>query len=307
MPFCFPCCHRGPSSFVCDPLLNEEAMAAHVENLQDRINEDMNLESRNRFDETSLYHALDSGHIQCMELLLRSGAEVHARNGMGQEKAFTLAARNCNLAALRILRQFGAVMDDDEEINELQTAALQCQDDGKHTVEPVYAKELSPKDAENEFQARVYATTGTANQQVGLRLLTKASEALTKSSDSIDETVHHLNSIAKTMQALKPQDEIEGQLISQLIILHEQSMLWLGKAIRTQRVDFVNAYMNAASKLLTRHHETLATLMKYRRGGEQRVHVEHVHIHEGAQAIVGNVGTGGGLNQKFEEGPHAKM
>ena len=47
--------------------------------------------------------------------------------------------------------------------------------------------------------------------------------------------------------------------------------------------------------------------MKYRRGGEQRVHVERVHVHEVAQAIVGNVGTGGGLNQKFEEGPHAKV
>lgn len=68
-----------------------------------------------------------------------------------------------------------------------------------------------------------------------------------------------------------------------------------------------NVYLNGASKLLTRHHETLDALLKYRRKGEQRVHVEHVHIHGGGQAIVGNVTTGGGFNKKFEEGPHAKV
>lgn len=84
-------------------------------------------------------------------------------------------------------------------------------------------------------------------------------------------------------------------------------MDWLGRAHRTERVDFANVYLNGASKLLTRHHETLEALLKYRRKGEQRVHVEHVHVHGGGQAIVGNVTTGGGLNNKVEEGPHAKV
>ena len=30
-------------------------------------------------------------------------------------------------------------------------------------------------------------------------------------------------------------------------------------------------------------------LLKYRRRGEQRVHVEHVHVHNGGKAIVGNI------------------
>lgn len=33
-----------------------------------------------------------------------------------------------------------------------------------------------------------------------------------------------------------------------------------------------------ASKLLASHHENLTSLLKYRRGGEQRVHVEYVHV-----------------------------
>lgn len=70
------------------------------------------------------------------------------------------------------------------------------------------------------------------------------------------------------MQSLEPRDEIEGQLLAQLAVLHQHSMSWLGRAMRTEKVNFANVYLNGASKLLTRHHETLATLMKYRRGGE---------------------------------------
>lgn len=39
-------------------------------------------------------------------------------------------------------------------------------------------------------------------------------------------------------------------------------MEWLGKAMRAERPDFANIYVNGASKLLTRHHETLDTLLK---------------------------------------------
>jgi hypothetical protein len=84
-------------------------------------------------------------------------------------------------------------------------------------------------------------------------------------------------------------------------------MDWLGRAMLTERVDFANVYLNGASKLLTRHHETLEVLLKYRRKGEQRVYVEHVHVHSGGQAIVGNVTTGSGMKSIIEEGPHAKV
>ncbi len=42
----------------------------------------------------------------------------------------------------------------------------------------------------------------------------------------------------------------------------------------------------------------MEALRKYRNGGEQKVTVEHVNVHEGGQAIVGNVQGGGGANDK---------
>jgi hypothetical protein len=41
-------------------------------------------------------------------------------------------------------------------------------------------------------------------------------------------------------------------------------------------------------------------------GAQQTVKVEHVHVHEGGQAIVGNVETGGGA-QKSKDQAHAEL
>jgi hypothetical protein len=49
-------------------------------------------------------------------------------------------------------------------------------------------------------------------------------------------------------------------------------------------------------------------LNRHRGKGHQKVTVEHVHVHEGGQAIVGNVSTrsgGRGGEQKTEEQSHA--
>jgi hypothetical protein len=157
------------------------------------------------------------------------------------------------------------------------------------------------------YESSLMESTGCADLHVGLNFLSKLSNALISAKANNKEIAQHLNTLAQTIQTLAPQDQFEAQLIAQLIILHEQSMDWLGRANRTERVDFANVYLNGASKLLTRHHETLDALLKYRRKGEQRVHVKHVHVHGGGQAVVGNIVTGGGMKQQFEEGPHAKV
>jgi len=48
----------------------------------------------------------------------------------------------------------------------------------------------------------------------------------------------------------------------------------------------------------------LESLNRHRGKGQQRVTVEHVHVHEGGQAIVGNI-EGGGVAAKSKEQPHA--
>jgi hypothetical protein len=174
-------------------------------------------------------------------------------------------------------------------------------------VRPIYEKNLSFKDAKDEFYARLYAATGSANYEVGISLLSGACEATAKKTESLEDLVNHLNIIAKMIQELEPRDGVEGQLLVQLIVLHQQSMSWLGSAMRTERVDFANTYLNGASKLLARHHETLEALINYRRRSEQRVYVEHVNVNDGGKAIIGDVFSGREVSKKIEEGPHAKV
>lgn len=49
----------------------------------------------------------------------------------------------------------------------------------------------------------------------------------------------------------------------------------------------VEFYMKSALKLLRLHNETLEAVSRYRRGGEQKVIVQHVNVNNGSQAIVG--------------------
>jgi hypothetical protein len=54
----------------------------------------------------------------------------------------------------------------------------------------------------------------------------------------------------------------------------------------------------ALNKLLRTFSIQMETLKRYRTGGEQKVTVQHVSVSDNAQAIVGNVSTGGGGDKK---------
>lgn len=152
------------------------------------------------------------------------------------------------------------------------------EEEGNENLELAIDESLESHEASDLMDFHIMEVTGAANKLVGLQLIKNVAKATVSSNIQGKELVQQLNIAAKFMQALAPQDEYEGQLVVQLVVLHEQAMTWLGRAMRTERPDFANIYLNGASKLLTRHHETLEALLKYRRKGEQRVHVEHVHI-----------------------------
>ena len=66
--------------------------------------------------------------------------------------------------------------------------------------------------------------------------------------------------------------------------------------------------LNQANKLSRTHAALLEAFNRHRGKGQQKVTVEHVHVHSGGQAIVGNVnGPGGGDATRSEGQPHAKQ
>ncbi len=110
-----------------------------------------------------------------------------------------------------------------------------------------------------------------------------------------------LNRTMAILSGIQPQDEIEAMLAVQMIGVHNMAMDYMGKATRTDRVDFMGTYMNGATKSLRTFAAQMEALKKYRTGGQQKMIVEHVHVNEGGQAIVGTVNQGGGGKNKNNE------
>jgi hypothetical protein len=66
--------------------------------------------------------------------------------------------------------------------------------------------------------------------------------------------------------------------------------------------------VNGLTKLTRTYAAQMEALKRYRSGGEQKMTVQHVHVAEGGQAIVGNVNApaeGVGARKKKEGQPHA--
>ena len=115
---------------------------------------------------------------------------------------------------------------------------------------------------------------------------------LTQSGGELSEV--RLNQTLALIRGIAPQDPVEAMLAAQMSAVHTAT---LNYARRTANADtFMESEM--AEKAFNRLSRTfiaqMDALKKYRTGGEQKMTVEHVHVHEGGQAIVGNVQGGRG-------------
>jgi hypothetical protein len=107
---------------------------------------------------------------------------------------------------------------------------------------------------------------------------------------------------------IHPRDELEGMMAAQLIAAHSAAMECYRRAmIGEQTFEGRRENLNQANKLTRSFAALLDALNRHRGKGQQKVTVEHVHVHSGGQAIVGAVETpGGGASSKVEEQRHAK-
>ena len=108
---------------------------------------------------------------------------------------------------------------------------------------------------------------------------------------------------------IHPGDELEGMMAAQLIASHSAAMECYRKAmLPEQSFEGRREALNQANKLSRSFATLLETLNRYRGKGQQKVTVEHVHVHAGGQAVVGAVSTPrGGIASKDEEQRHAKQ
>jgi hypothetical protein len=87
---------------------------------------------------------------------------------------------------------------------------------------------------------------------------------------------------------IHPIGELEGMLAAQLIACHNAAMECYRRAMNSQ-LPARDYHLNQANKLSRTYAALLESLNKHRGKGQQKVTVEHVHVHQGGQAIVGHV------------------
>jgi len=126
----------------------------------------------------------------------------------------------------------------------------------------------------------------------------------TKNSDEEERKTLFSATVAGLI-GIGPKDEFEGMLAAQLVACHNASMECYRRAmIGEQTFEGRRENLGQANRLSRTYATLLEALNRHRGKGQQKVTVEHVHVHEGGQAIVGNV-EGGGIRTKSENQPHA--
>jgi hypothetical protein len=90
-------------------------------------------------------------------------------------------------------------------------------------------------------------------------------------------------------------NSLEKMLAHQMALAHAASFKLMDKALGHRDSVEQARLTNAATRLMATFQQGLLTLQKLRTGGNQTVTVQHVHVGEGGQAVIGNVQAGGGM------------
>jgi hypothetical protein len=104
-----------------------------------------------------------------------------------------------------------------------------------------------------------------------------------------------IQSALALMLDIAPQGGIEGMIATQMVAIHGVAMdlLASGGTRSAHSIEVADVRLKHAERLMRLFGLHMETLNRHRgkAPSEQKVTVEHVHVHEGGQAIVGNVTT----------------
>ena len=118
-----------------------------------------------------------------------------------------------------------------------------------------------------------------------------------------------LGLVKQVLEAVRPRNELEGLLAAQMIGAHAATMECYRRAmIEQQTPEGRDMNLRHAAKASRTFATLVETLDRHRgKGGQQVVRVEHVHVYEGGQAIVGAIDAGGaGDGKKNRRKPHVQ-
>jgi hypothetical protein len=145
----------------------------------------------------------------------------------------------------------------------------------------------------------ICTVTGTSGKALAGRILGQLQSL------QIGEPVleNRLGLAIDVLAELRPTSALESLLAVQMFGTHQAAILFLRNAVaEDQSPEGRDAHLARSTKLMGLFLQQLEALQKLKgKATQQKVTVEHVHIHEGGKAIVGAVSTGNQTEEESEQ------
>ena len=180
---------------------------------------------------------------------------------------------------------------------ERSICAIPTSSQGVETTASPKAISDAVKHAVEDFLKRTF---GTQDEELQNRFLMQVANIVPDFMIRKDKTCDH---VAAALRGVGPRDSLEGMLGVQMVAVHTIALELLRRAALSGQTDLgVEVYVNRSAKLLRIFTDLAEALSRYRGKFEQKMTVEHVHVYQGGQAIVGQVSQNNNqVNQRKDD------
>jgi hypothetical protein len=158
-----------------------------------------------------------------------------------------------------------------------------------------YARPYPPDGQAREWWQRLKDAFGTASSAFVDASLQQLVAAARLPRSGISEIA--VNASLAFIEGAKPQGEVQCALLMQMACTHSAAMSVLGTFAGREHERNSPLKAATASRLLRAYATQAETLRRLKNGGSQVVRVEHLHVNEGGQALIGNVRKDGSGEQ----------
>jgi hypothetical protein len=135
---------------------------------------------------------------------------------------------------------------------------------------------------------------GTNNPDIIEGLASQIINAASKGPKPETKDIAFMSAIAGSIH---PRDTIETLLVTQMAAVHNATMTFARRLNHVDNIKQQDSASRAFNQLARTFAAQVEALKRHRNGGNQNMTVKHVHVHEGGQAIVGDVHTGKRANE----------
>ena len=157
-----------------------------------------------------------------------------------------------------------------------------------HRIHANHAKAYPPDGNSKLWWSRLQRALGTSSSDFVNAALAQLMAAARLPGGGICPVA--MNAALAMIEGQRPKDEVEAAIVMQMACAHGAAMMLLARFGGGGGGDRrVQSLAHATARIITAFNHSAETLRRRRQGGSQYMRIDHVHVTEGGQAVIGNV------------------